>query len=234
MGASAYTILSEHTEEISNLNILEIGAESLLHESGDGSTKYFADFVQSNPSATLTSIDLNTAMCNGNVNYIKDHNLQRVNIYNTDYKEVVKGKYGFIYLDNFDYLPPGCEWHDWCIDLQERYISEYGVELTNENSAKAHLEQAQFLQDYVAEKCVILFDDTFDIGSCKTHSHGLNEGKKHGLTYPESGWYGKGATAVPWLIDQGWTLLETHDITTKLLCGNLSTRDDWTALCNYI
>jgi hypothetical protein len=224
MGASAHVLLDKYKDQVSNLNILEIGAEPLFHESGDGSTKYFADFVQSNPSATLTSIDLNTDMYEGNIEYIEEHNLQRINCYNTDYTNIVEGKYGFIYLDNFDYLPPGCETDDWCVRQQQTYIQEYGVECTNENSAKAHLEQAWYLQDYVADRCVILFDDTFLIEQCGTHEPGFQRGRNNGFTYPESGWYGKGATAVPWLMDNGWTLFETYAI---------GPRDDWTALCNW-
>ena len=226
MGANAHTLLTEYQHKLTNKNILEIGSSAIRQQGA--STGFYSEFVQSNPDWRFVTIDVDEGLYESNNLVVHQENLKNISIHKTDYTEVVKDldvKFGFVYLDNFDYKPPGCEWHDWCVELGNTYLEEYGVEYSNENSAQAHLDQAMFLQDYVADKCVILFDDTFLIENCEIHKGGFERGKEYGLTYPESGWYGKGATAVPWLMKNGWYVAETYTI---------DGRDDWTLLCNFL
>lgn len=99
----------------------------------------------------------------------------------------------YAYLDNFDYnfnpITP-----DWIVVQKDRY-QELGVEMNNENSEKAHLEQAQLIQPYVADKCVIQLDDTYKVNDK---------------------WIGKGTRAVPWLIENNWQLVYSDARTAAL------------------
>lgn len=89
------------------------------------------------------------------------------------------------YLDNFDFVFPEIEGLDW-VDGQ---ISEYralGYEMSNDNSMSAHLAQAKLVHERSFVDTVVLFDDTY-----------MLDGRLHG----------KGATAVPWMLDHGWALI---------------------------
>lgn len=226
MGSKAFTLLDDL--KFQEFSILEIGAGQLVPPaSGDGSTEYFANFVQNNPNSEFFSIDKNEDLLTHNIETKKTRNLERVNFFCGDYKDIVVGlnkKFNFIYLDNFDYPPPGCEEHDWFLHQKENYINEYGVELTNENSAATHLEQTKVILDYIDNKAMIVFDDTFLVEKVQIHQYGLEQGRKNGYRYPLKGWYGKGSTAVPYLISKGWKLIDSIMI---------QGRDDYAALKNF-
>lgn len=142
---------------------------------------------------------------------------------------------GFAYLDSFDYIPPDSEEADWMINMINNYRRS-GITLTNENSARIHLEQTKLISSKSAEKCVIMFDDTWRISTGTTFSPSIckeqpwrisaleNEGIS--ITKESTDWYGKGATSVPWLISQGWSLIP-H------IPSDNRPRDDWTALKNW-
>jgi hypothetical protein len=67
--------------------------------------------------------------------------------------------------------------------------------MTNENSEKAHLTQAQLIVPYAADCCIVHLDDTF---------------------LQNDRWHGKGATAVPWLIDNNWKIVYSYSNTVAL------------------
>ena len=104
----------------------------------------------------------------------------------------------FAYLDGFDwtweqpphrgdYIPP-------YIPKQIARYKEYGLEMNNENSQQSHLILTKAVAKHAAKKCVILFDDTFVVNADGERGHGRDEN-----------WFsGKGGTAVPWLVEQGW------------------------------
>jgi len=101
----------------------------------------------------------------------------------TDFPKGEKIK--FAYLDNFDYIPPGYENQGW-IHAQQRDYATIGLEMNNGNSMATHLAQAKLVEANAAPFCEILIDDTF----------------------MENGSYsGKGGTAVPWLLDNGYELI---------------------------
>lgn len=225
MGSKAFTLINRCVD--TRISILEIGSGYLQKHSGDGSTQFFSDFVQANLDSYFYSIDTNKDMYEWNEKQKAARGLERVHFYNGNYKKVLADlntKFDFIYLDNFDYEPPGCEDHDWMVEQKKSYLNDYNIELNNANSAAAHLEQTEFVLNFVKDKCMIVFDDTFLIEQTHTHAYNIEQGKKKGFTYPDRGWYGKGATAVPFLIDKGWKAIDSF-----LLFG----RDDYVALKNF-
>lgn len=212
MGAGAHIELANWIDELSGNMAVEFGSDN-----GDGSTAYFAELFAQH-SMQFHTIDVDRKIYN-NVRYIPgvtahcgDH--QKIFQHYTDI--------GFAYLDSFDYPPPGCETHDWFLESQQKY-REWGTELTMENSAQVHLEQAQFVNDRASEKCLMIIDDTFDIKTTNVHSHGIKVGFANGYRYPSEGLYGKGMTAVPWLLQNGWNELDKQ----------ITDRDDYVILCNF-
>ena len=224
MGARAHVLLAEFEDQISNKNILEIGSTPLVSPD-ENSTKFFSDYAERHQSL-FVSVDRNEKMHDLNLRTVNERELKHTKFFCGDYKEVLSTnfpneKFGLIYLDNFDYPPPGCEEADWFVFWYKQPYQELGTELTTENSAQAHLEQTIFVQDYVANKTIILYDDTFRIENVKIFREAINLNKSN---YPANGWYGKGMTGVPWLVDRSWHLLDVTPI---------NGRDDYQALSNF-
>ena len=220
MGAAAYDIILNHNNHIENGCILEIGSCS-LGPYGENSSTFFAGYIQNKPNVNFYTIDKEQHIIDSLSRFEK----VMPNKFHAwcgeplDLIKNIKEPICFAYLDNFDYIPPDSEDEQWITDMKVRYIEEYGIELTNENSANVHLEQTKLIHERSGEKCYILFDDTWDIKSARTFE---------GWVTPENsydGWYGKGAKAVPWLLSNGWSLIE------KDMEGR--PRDDWTILCNF-
>lgn len=96
------------------------------------------------------------------------------------------------YLDNFDWdwNPPKND--PFIKDQQDLYKRKYGIEMNNVASQAAHVMQTMYLLPYLADECVIGFDDTFYM--------------------PHLGHYtGKGASAVPLLLSLGFQIVEEHE-----------------------
>ena len=101
----------------------------------------------------------------------------------------IGGNIRFAYLDNYDW--------DWGI-AEGDYRSEYaaisdeyrlrGVEINNAESQAVHLAQSILINSFTADGCGVLFDDTWAL--------------------PDGAYSGKGGSAVPWLLANGWSLVE--------------------------
>lgn len=84
------------------------------------------------------------------------------------------------------------------VQRQIARYQEFGLVMNNANSQQAHLDQAKLIAEVAADRCVIHFDDT--------------------RTWDAKTFDGKGGTAVPWLLAQGWRLL--HHSTADVACCN--------------
>jgi len=216
MGARAYNILVDYCDKISEGVIVEMGASPLM--SGEGSTPFFCAYAMNRKDIEFYCIDLDCNLINQLKFFDKPDN--NIHIWCGDGLELldkIDKPISLAYLDNFDYIPPDSKHQQWIFDQKKRYVENFGVELTNENSAEVHLKQTMKVVDKMAERSIILFDDTWEVETGTTFRKELVADEPH------NGWYGKGATAVPWLLERGWRLLP------KPMRG----RDDWTALCNF-
>jgi len=212
MGAKAHNELENWIDELSGNMAVEFGSDN-----GDGSTEYFAELFAQH-SINFHTIDVDRDVYD-HVKYIPN-----VIAHCGDYRKIFRNfrNISFAYLDSFDYPPPGCETHDWFLELQKRY-REWGTELTMKNSANVHLEQAQFVNHRASENCLIIIDDTFDVQDTNVHNHSMDVGRSNGYQYPHKGLYGKGMKAVPWLLKNGWRELNKSTVD----------RDDYVILCNF-
>jgi hypothetical protein len=100
----------------------------------------------------------------------------------------------FLYLDNFDW-----DWHpmnteSFVLEQQQRY-GELGCTMTNLTSQMAHLNQAILAMPCMAPRSLIVCDDTW-----------FNEHWGH--------YSGKSGAAIPYLIGQGYRILETEETPT--------------------
>ena len=96
------------------------------------------------------------------------------------------------YLDNFDWdwNPPQND--PFIKEQQDLYRTKYNMEMNNVASQRAHVVQTMLMLPYLAEHCVIGFDDTFYM--------------------PHLGHYtGKGAAAVPLLLGLGFEIVEEEE-----------------------
>lgn len=156
--------------------ILEIGSER-----GEGSTGYLANLALERKERFIT-VDPDPE--------VYQRVSKVVHAYQMTGEQFMKGVFpdfgenvAFAYLDNFDWIWKGFEEESFIIKQVKDY-KKRGVELNNTNSQKAHLRQSELINDFTFEGALILFDDTWPTGD---------------------GYDGKGGTAVPYLLENGWT-----------------------------
>lgn len=157
--------------------ILEIGCWNI--GGGGGSTRFLSEFA-AEKGLKFFSVDYNREHIE------KNRSLKNVIFHNMMGEEFLatnQSKFGFVYLDNFDWTYKVIEGSQ----LQHRQLreySQYDLELNNINSQKAHRTQSELLLKFVNASCVIVFDDTW--------------------CFLDGTFAGKGGTAVPFLIENGF------------------------------
>jgi hypothetical protein len=157
----------------------------------DGSTKTISTWAE-RYGKNLKSVDIDPRVCE----FVKQFEIQNLELYNQTgesyLQKFIKSdqKISLLYLDNFDW-----DWHpedseDFVLEQQSRY-QELGFEMTNVNSQRAHLDQMIAALPCMAEQCIVILDDTWFI---KAWAH----------------FSGKGGAVVPYLISNGFKVLETE------------------------
>jgi hypothetical protein len=97
------------------------------------------------------------------------------------------------YLDAYDI------WHSSHSEIrQEAYLKNYGSTINNADSQQMHFQVAKYCTKLIPDGGILGVDDTW-----------IENGK----------WEGKGALAVPWLLEQGWQLLSRSNRSTVLLAS---------------
>ena len=158
----------------------------------DGSTKAIADWA-ARFGQQLYTIDIDYE----NIDFVTRQGIPNIKTYLGSGEQFFQtwpdhlGTVSFLYLDNFDW-----DWHpdnpeSFVLEQQTRY-SELGLEMTNVNSQRAHLEQMIAALPNMAEQSVVVLDDTW-----------YNKWWGH--------YSGKGGAVVPYLLANGYTVLETEE-----------------------
>ena len=173
MGARAYTLIAEVDFQPGEVAV-EIGSER-----GEGSTAYLRQHCAER-EVEFFSVDIDPqvegVIQSDGATWL--HGFDRFAL-------LVK----FAYLDNFDYVFPSIVGQPWVQDQIEGYL-KFQIEMTNENSEQAHLDQAIEVNRLSVPGTMVVIDDTW---------------VEHGV------WYGKGATAVPYLQSAGFRVLDGFD-----------------------
>lgn len=163
MGARAY-ILIDSWKPLKDDVVIEIGSER-----GEGSTEYLKNYCNDN-DLDFYSVDINPSIDG----VIKADG--------ATWLKSFQGTIGFAYLDNFDYIFDHIKDEDW-VKEQIRDYKSLGIDMNNDNSENAHLEQAKLVHKNSRIGTEILFDDTW-----------MQADK----------YYGKGAKALDFLKNNGY------------------------------
>ena len=189
MGAKLHTKLLEYLPNLSDGILLEIGSDR-----GEGSTPFFAGLVYGT-TRELYAVDPSDYV-EQNVKYLVEQ-IPNVHFFKSTGEDFLKEfdkKIAYAYLDNYDWNAAEDEltatWEEWISDMINEY-TQRGEKHSNEKCKQVHLEQAKLIAKLAADKCIIQFDDTY--GNLDEHL------------------LGKGATAVPWLLDNGWKTVHVSD-----------------------
>jgi hypothetical protein len=157
----------------------------------DGSTRHLADWAV-RLNTYLTTVDVDPDNCL----YVERMKTPRTTIVNATGEDYLRKRtyaerpISFLYLDNFDW-----DWHpdrteNFVVRQQERYQT-LGMEMNNVNSQRAHLAQAIAGIGHMTKRSLIVCDDSW-----------FNEWWGH--------YTGKSGAAIPYLLNQGYTVLETE------------------------
>lgn len=220
MGASAYDVIEYYQHSIQGEAIVEIGSAR-----GEGSTNYFIDFI-AHTNKKFYTVDVRSDVIDY-YNSKKFTNVQAINDEHTSFADIIHGQICFAYLDSFDYIPPddsiNHQWmQDMIADYKQRNPTNPKLWLTNENSAQHHLDRTKKLLPLMSQRSIFLFDDTFVPADLKKVTWFRDSFDPQSPQY--RCWQGKGATAVPYLIDNGWKVLPQK---------SKSDRDDYAVLANF-
>ena len=168
---------------------IEIGTS---RNGDDGSTKIIAEWA-GRFNQKLYTVDIDYE----NINFVTKYNIPNLKTYWGSGESFFEnfpdhlGPISFLYLDNFDW-----DWHPdnpepFVLEQRLRY-DELGLEMNNVNSQRAHLEQMMLALPYMAKKSLVVLDDTW-----------YNRWWGH--------YSGKGGAVVPFLLSQGYQVLDTEE-----------------------
>jgi hypothetical protein len=181
----------QYLDQIDPKNIgwfVEIGTS---RNGDDGSTRTIAAWAD-RFNQKLYTVDIDHL----NINFVSSFSIPNIKTYLGSGEQFFQdywnlGPISFLYLDNFDW-----DWHPentepFVLAQQKRY-DELGYEMTNVNSQRAHLAQMIAALPNMAEQSVVVLDDTW-----------FNKWWGH--------YSGKGGAVVPYLLANGYTVLETEE-----------------------
>jgi len=202
MGARNHHLIVDYLDKLKG-SIVEIGAGR-----GEGSTDFFAGLVASRPDLIFHSVDFDPIAHKvigkyaARISNMYGHQMLGEDFL-TDILKPSGERVAWAYLDNFDWIhDPNSELPDW-IKHQVEHYKKFDLVMNNENSQRAHLKQAQLIADMAADYCVIHFDDTRLVPAYEDIPRHFD---------------GKGGTAVPWLVSQGWKVL--YEDNSNIACAN--------------
>lgn len=179
-----HKLLEEHILKQSDLDgrvIIEVGSVR-EHLPGQNSTGFFMDLCKQH-NMKLISVDMDSD-CSMNVHKEAEKrdfkNYEAITMTGEEYLKSID-TFDYIYLDGFDF------YHDHHSDTRKsKYKNILNTDITDEASWKSHLEMVQNVYKKGKSHSLICIDDV------------LSDTK------------GKGCTAIPFLLKNGWNTLENN------------------------
>ncbi|MHA2180330.1 MAG: hypothetical protein ACXAAH_02770 [Promethearchaeota archaeon] len=154
MGARAYSVIEKYKDDVMNGVVVEVGSER-----NEGSTTFLNNFCKKNDIKFYT-IDFDKKQ------YQKSDKITNGSAYNMTGEHFFEHifppyneKISFAYLDNFDLIThDGRNW-----EQRKGLYKKHGLQMSiHNNEAKiSHLKQAMYVDEFAADKCYILIDDTW-------------------------------------------------------------------------
>lgn len=174
MGAK-YHVFAEDFPEIfdqENICIVEIGSEN-----GDGSTAYFNE-LSKKYRCRFFSVDIDQKNFDFENSLFLFVNKSGEEFLENDFPLLTNDKIGILYLDNFDWIWQPRSIPDWIRAQIIKYKDNFGIEMNNIQSSVTHLKQIIRAFPYLAEKCLVICDDTW-----YAEENGVFMGKSAGVVY---------------------------------------------------
>ena len=179
----------QYLDQLSSGEFVEIGTS---RNGDDGSTRTLAEWA-GRLGTHLTTVDMDPVNCK----FVQNLHIPNCTVLNETgedylYQRIYTSRpINFLYLDNFDW-----DWHpdrtpDFILEQQKRY-APLGLTMTNVNSQAAHLRQMEIALGHMAERCLVVCDDTW-----------FNKWWGH--------YSGKSGAVVPYLIAHGFDILYTEE-----------------------
>lgn len=168
-------------------NIIEIGSirqpEQL--DSGESSTHYF-DHMAKQRGLHFFSVDFSKSSFGLSQAVVGDRAFHSDGV---AFVRSFKGPIGLLYLDNFDIVYNDKHRESLMRRVGTSYEENNEV-ITNQRSAEVHLEQIKEALPKMTKHCYVCVDDTM---------------------VRDGGWWGKGALAVPFLLEQGFEIIKQSE-----------------------
>ena len=166
-------------EKLVDKTIIEIGSVREELE-GQNSTKCFTDLCKL-MKMNLISVDMDP-QCSDNARKVfYENDFDRGQVYTQLGENFVRNleTFDYIYLDGYDY-----DHGKHSQKRNDRYVEELGTFINNDDCWESHLEMVKWLNKISTEESIICFDDII------------------------SEKVGKGVTAVPYLLQNGWYIID--------------------------
>jgi hypothetical protein len=179
-----HKLLEEHIlrqEDLAGKVIIEVGSVR-EYLRGQNSTGFFMELCKKH-NMKLISVDMDPE-CSQNVHKeaekLNFDNYEAITMKGEDYLESIDS-FDYLYLDGFDFYH-----NHHSAKRQEKYKKILNTEITDEGSWKSHLDMVKAVYKKAKDHSLICIDDV------------LSETK------------GKGCTAIPFLIKNGWESIENN------------------------
>lgn len=164
--------------------IVEIGSDRW-----EGSSAYFADLAKTHGMKFL-SVDIDDDVQKRLSGTLDPTCIEFIQADGTTWSANYRGpNIKVLYLDNFDWDWDTNQYSDM-IEQQRRWYADRNVVMNNLNSQIAHITQMTNLLPHMSDQCVICVDDTYE----------------HNGVF-----IGKGGAVVPYLLGQGFAIVEARD-----------------------
>jgi len=179
----------------SNDVIVEIGSSL----TGSGSTPFF-NSLANQKGTTLHTIDIDDKVSsNQRLNATVTYQMSGSRWATTIFPALNK-KISLLYLDNYDY-DYRVGFPSWVDDQKVEYQEKYGITLNNLDCTVEHLKQMIALLPYMADHSTVICDDTYLSNGC---------------------WIGKCGAVVPYLIVNGFKIIDIECVTGSAYAVALS------------
>ena len=184
-------MIIDHLSSYKDVQVIEIGSQREA-----GSTKYLSK-LSNEHNYQFYTVDLNEETTRAANAIVKGENpnFEAINDFGEKFLSNFEKKTHLVYLDAFDI---DGDWHS--SDLRDWYQS-VGSELNDENCWKMHLDCAEAIVSNMEINGFVIFDDVNPIDDNKDII--LEKVAEY-----HSEWSGKGKTAIPYLLNNGFRLLD--------------------------
>lgn len=160
---------------------VEIGSER-----GEGSTLHLARLAE-RCNTILHSVDLSDHASRTLAHPCLSCHVQSGTNWIKDAYPSINRRVSLLYLDNFDWIWDVSQIPNWIQQQINQYRNEFSIDMNNDNCQQEHFNQMMAIMPYMADRCLVIADDTFLVNGA---------------------WSGKCGAVVVLLRNMGFKLLE--------------------------